>query len=543
MTDAMPHWPPGHHEATSVLVIGGSLVGLSMATFLAWHDVPVILVERNPGISPHPRAVGYTPRTIELFRSVGIQDRIPEVPADFRLLRARVESLTGHWFGEAEWASDNVEMILPDYSISRGATIAQDGMEPILRQRALELGADLRSNTELLTFCQHDDGVTASVRPSDGAPYTIEARYLVAADGARSSIRDALGIARLGHGCVTTVRSVLFRAPLDPYLKHGVSQYEIEQPDLKAFLTTYHDGRWALMFTDDVERNETELRAAIDQAIGKPGLPVEIIASGTWELGALVAERFSSGHVFLIGDAAHALPPARGGFGANTGMADAHNLAWKLGAVLAGTSTPELLDSYDQERRPVAWQRHQQLFAQPDYQSAAQGIARGTAQGIVQEIAADEPLVEDLAMEFGQLYTSDIIIGADEDLPFALKPEEWAGQPGTRAPHLWISRDDKSISTLDLFVRPWVLLAMSEFWRDAVEDAVDEFGTPLVCIHVGSDVQADNDDIFRRAFGLGRTGASLVRPDGYIAWRSADLPIDPSETLADALAITSCAGE
>jgi hypothetical protein len=174
------------------------------------------------------------------------------------------------------------------------------------------------------------------------------------------------------------------------------------------------------------------------------------------------------------------------------------------------------------------------MFARPDYQAAAQG-------GVAAGIAADGPLVEDLAMEFGQLYASDIIIGADEDLPLALTPEEWAGQPGTRAPHLWLSREDKTISTLDLFGRPWVLLAMSDDWRDAVEDAVDELGTPLVCVHVGSDVRADDDANFRRAFGLGRTGASLVRPDGYIAWRSADLPLDPSETLADVLAVTSCA--
>ena len=137
MIDANPYRPAGYNDATSVLVVGGSLVGLSMATFLAWHDVPVILVERHPGTSPHPRAVGYTPRTMELLRSVGIQDQIPEVPADFTLLRARVESLTGQWFGEPEWRSDQVDMILPDYSISRGATIAQDGMEPILRRRAL----------------------------------------------------------------------------------------------------------------------------------------------------------------------------------------------------------------------------------------------------------------------------------------------------------------------------------------------------------------------------------------------------------------------
>src|SRR5262249_48332962 len=157
---------------------------------------------------------------------------------------------------------------------------------------------------------------------------------------------------RDGRGHMRTLRSVLFRAPLEDYLQKGVSQFEIDQPDLKAFLTTYGDGRWVLMFSDDKERDEQTLRALVNQAIGRSGLQVELITTGRWELSALIADRFAENRVFLAGDAAHTLPPNRGGFGANTGIEDAHNLAWKLAAVLSGESTPRLLDTYDAERRP-----------------------------------------------------------------------------------------------------------------------------------------------------------------------------------------------
>jgi putative polyketide hydroxylase len=145
-------------------------------------------------------------------------------------------------------------------------------------------------------------------------------------------------------------------------------------------------------------------------------------------LSALIADRFSSGRVFLAGDAAHTLPPARGGYGANTGIEDAHNLAWKIGAVLSGASAPELLDTYDAERRPIAWLRHGQIFARPDYAQFARSADK------------DVRLIDDDAMELGQLYRSSAVIGAGEDLPPALPPDQWVGQPGTRAPHVWYPR-------------------------------------------------------------------------------------------------------
>ncbi len=522
-------------STTSVLVVGGGLVGLSAAMFLAWEGVQTVLVERHAGSSPHPRAIGFTPTTMEAYRPVGLASLIPQVPPGFRLRRARIESLTGKWFDETDWTPEKqpaprarTASASVSYSPYTGAAIAQDRLEPMLREKAIDLGADIRLKTELTHSVQDAEGVTAFLRDRDGREHQVRASYLVAADGQASPIREALGIGRRGRGHMRTVRSVLFRAPLEEYLQKGAHQFTIEQPGFDAFLTTYADGRWVLMFSDDQERDEGTLRSMVNKAIGRSDLAVEIITTGRWELSALIADRFSSGRVFLAGDAAHTLPPSRGGFGANTGIADAHNLAWKLAAVLSGSSAPRLLDTYDAERRPIAWLRHQQIFARPDYRAEAGGTAE------------DAAIIEDDAMEFGQLYRSSAVLGAGEDLPPALRPDQWAGQPGTRAPHVWVS-DDRRLSTLDLFPRTWVLLADDDLWVAAVVEAADRLGVRLKHVRIGVDVRPQDPNAFRAAFGLGKGGASLVRPDGYVAWRAIDRPADLSHVLTDALGRVSSA--
>ncbi len=304
--------------ATSVLVVGGGLVGLSAAMFLAGRGVETVVVEKHPGSSPHPRAVGFTPRTMELFRAVGLGPRISQQPGGLGPpRRIRVESLAGAWFEETLWTPDAAPASGIEYSPCNNAAIAQDRLEPILRERAVELGADVRLNTELLGFEQDLSGVTASLRDrDDGSAYTLRADYLIAADGHASPIREALGIGRAGIGYLQTVRSVLFRAAFDDALRvrleeagrRGFRQFTIDQPDLKAFCGTFGDGRWILMFQDDEERDEATLKAMVTKAIGRPDPGIELIANGRWKIAGLVADRFASGRVFLAGDAAHALP-------------------------------------------------------------------------------------------------------------------------------------------------------------------------------------------------------------------------------------------
>ncbi len=593
------------------------MVGLSAAAFLAWHGVRTVLVEKHPGSSLHPRAMGFTTRTMELYRAIGLGQQIPQIPPGFgRPRRVKVESLAGKWAPEdAAWTPD-MPAAAPErkspaeYSICTGAAIAQDRLEPIIRAKAVALGADVRLSTALVSFEQDAGGVTALLRERDGSEYAARADYLIAADGNASPIRGALGIGRDGRGFLRTIRSVLFRAPLDAYLESGVSQFEIRRRDLTAMLTTYRDGRWLLMFSDDEERDESTLTAMIHKATGRPDLGIDIITTGRWELSALIAKRFTSGRVFLAGDAAHTLPPARGGYGANTGIEDAHNLAWKLAAVLAGTSAPDLLATYDAERIPIAWLRHGQIFARPDYVQFARPADTRV------------PIIDDEAMELGQLYRSAAVLGAGEDLPPALRPDQWNGQPGTRAPHVWVSEAGERVSTLDLVQPDWTLMTQDQRWCAIAAQVSERVGIEVRCRLIGGSaapcapatagsaldlpikrITADpaaraalhaslpqvmthanyetfksmslrqlqalsqgqltdealakaeaelatvtedgtmldpiDLDAFLTTFGIGPTGASLIRPDGYVAWRSIGFPSDPAREFAEALRCVS----
>jgi putative polyketide hydroxylase len=512
-------------QHTSVLVVGGSLVGLSSALFLSWRGVPAVVIEKHLSSSPHPRATGFTERTLEYFRAVGIADQVPQVDSGTRLRRVKTESLSGRWHSEMPWTPGEDGAFGEKASPCRGAAMAQDKLEPILRAAALAGGAELRSGTELLSFTQDDDCVVAQLRNRiSGEEYAISAAYMIAADGADSPTRESLGIKRTGVGYLRTLRSVMFRcADAEVFLDRGVQQFQIEQSDFRAFLTSYGDGRWVLMFEDDKERTNEELSAAVRKALGRDW-QFEILATGRWEMAGRIAERYSKGRVFLVGDAAHQLPPTRGGFGANTGIDDAYNLAWKLQWVLNGCSDPTLLDTYNDERQPIGWLRHQQTFARPDYAQWVGDALKG------------EPLYSNDAMELGQLLRSAAIQGASNDLPPAADPDSWMGQPGTRAPHIWVDKGGRNISTLDLFTQGFVLIFQDERWIAAAELAASTLSVPLHAVLVGKDIIPPTSKSFTHHFGISSTGASLVRPDGIVAWRSKALPVDLASTIRAALA-------
>jgi len=529
-------------EETQVLIVGGGLTGLTAAALLAERQVRTVVVERHAASSLHPRAIGFMQRTMEIFRLLRVAHEIPSAAGHSRPRRVRVESLAGKWFDEQEWTpTKDGEATKPapkpeplEYSPEHMAGRAQDFVEPVLRFRARELGADIRMSTTLTAVEQDQDAVTATLSGPHGEEYQIRADYAIAADGHRSPVREALGIDRDGRGDLRIVRSVLFRAPLEEYLERGFHQFSIENPEFPMFLTTYGDGRWLLMFMDDVERSIDEMRDAAILAIGRSDIDPEIITSGRWELSASIATKFSSGRIFLAGDAAHTLPPNRGGYGANTGIADAHNLAWKLEAVLDGVSQPSLLETYHDERRPVAWERHQQIFVRPDH-GGMMGPKAAEASGV--------PILDDAAVEFGQLVRSTAVIGAGEDLPVALTPDKWAGQPGTRAPHAWVTVDGKRASTIDVITRQWAVFADEAddegLWHRAAAEASRQLGIDVICLGVGCEVQTDDRESLIAAFGLEPGGASLVRPDGYVAWRSATAPADVAQALTNALAQVS----
>lgn len=515
-----------HH--TPVLIVGGSLVGLSASLFLSMRGVPHVLIEKHVGSSPHPRAMGFTEHTLEFYRAAGIGDRIPQAPPGKRLQRVKAESLAGSWSDPVPWTPGKPERPAADFSPCRGAAIAQDKLEPILRDAARERGAELSYSNHLLEWREGDQGIIATIQNRQGGnTFQLHARYLLACDGADSPIREQLGVRREGVGYLRTLRSVLFHCPeADAFLDRGIQQFQIENPQLSGFLTTYGDGRWVLMFDDDRERGDEELRQSVRTALGRD-MAFDLITTGRWEMAGRIAATYRAGRVFLLGDAAHQLPPTRGGFGANTGIDDAWNLAWKLQLVLEGTSGPALLDSYDAERQPIGELRHQQTFARPDY-----------ARWVKAPIEAE--LYGNAAMELGQLMRSGIIATAAPDLPPAADPDVWAGQPGTRAPHLWAMRDEMKISTIDLFAQRFSVISEDSAWITTAKSVAAQLGIVLDAIHVGSDIQIDDREAFRRSFGITTHGISLVRPDGIVAWRRVDRPADAGMQIADALRRAAC---
>ncbi|SBV35521.1 Monooxygenase FAD-binding protein [uncultured Stenotrophomonas sp.] len=515
-----------HH--TPVLVVGGSLVGLSTSLFLSMYGIAHVLVEKHPGSSPHPRAMGFTERTLELYRAAGIGERIPQVPAGSQLRRVKAQSLAGHWSEPLPWTPGKPGPPASAYSPCRGAAIAQDRLEPILREATAERGADLRYGQRLLGWREVEDGIIATISDrAGGTRNELHVTYLLACDGAASPIREQAGIARIGVGHLHTLRSVLFHCPgADAWLDRGVRQFQIDNPRVQGFLTTYGDGRWVLMFDDDRPRGGAELDDAIRAALGRD-IPFERITTGRWEMAGRIAAAYSSGRVFLLGDAAHQLPPTRGGFGANTGIDDAGNLAWKLQLVLRGISSPSLLDSYGSERQPIGWLRHQQTFARPDHARWLESPLETTLHG-------------EAAMELGQLQRSHIVLGAGAELPAAASPESWAGQPGTRAPHVWVTRHDVRISTIDLFACRFTLLSQAPEWIAAGRNVAGHLGLPLDTVQVGMDIRFDHPEEFADAFGVTARGVSLVRPDGVVAWRHPDEARDRETCLADAFRRAAC---
>jgi len=537
--------PGARVEEVPVLVVGGSLVGLTTSLLLRWHGIDCLAVERHPSTAIHPRAGHFHLRTIEILRAVGLEEAVrrrSEEQYDPNGGINNVESLAGR---EISHFIPNLNEGVEEFSPTVRCFIDQDALEPILRERAIELGAEVRYRTELASFEQDDEGVTATIRDLDGGDEsTIRARYLVAADGNRSPVRNALGIGMQGHGLLSNSITIYFRADCAPLLE-GRNQgvIYVTNPVLRGFfrlnrsagagflvvnligdiarpeiVARYPDAPWASVADIVTPERALELLRA---AIGVPEFPVEIVDVATWRAVADSAERYVYRRVFLAGDAAHVVPP-NGGYGGNAGVQDAWNLAWKLAAVLKGDAGPELLGTYDAERRPIG-----ELTVEQAYTRYVTRVAPYLGTENVQ------PLVDDFSMEIGHRYRSPAVLPDDGDgggewAPH-VHPRESRGLPGTRAPHVWLERGGELVSTLDLFGRGWVLLTAPAggAWREAA-------AALPVDAHV---VEAPG---FAEAYGIGADGASLVRPDGVVGWRSREGVAASEETLRRALDSLLC---
>jgi putative polyketide hydroxylase len=524
-----------------VLIVGAGAGGLTTSALLAKRGVRSLLVEKRDEVFIYPKARNLSFRSLEILRELGLADAVHAV-AD------GVSSMLGKptLNSTDEWEAFDVDaMFSPFEGLSpepAGQYCPQSAFEPMLLADIRSHHSQARYGTELCSFDQDDSGVTATVRERDsGISETVRADYLVAADGVHSPIREALGVTTSGYGALPIyVVFVYFRAPwrkFVPQLGDGdavqVKNADVDgiflpvREDFGMFITTYFpgSGETAAQFTAQ------RCREVLTKAIGEP-IDVEIIDVAPWQPYEQVADQLQSGRVFLVGDSAHTMPPFKAG-GANTAIQSAHNLAWKLVAVLNGMAEPALLATYQTERHAVGRFNARQSLTGP-----SRGFLRLDGNG--PQLPADEEAPM-FAVLIGYQYRSAAVIFDDSARPNThgmSLVEELRAQPGTRVPHAWLQRGDRRMSTLDLVGPGFTLFTgpSGAPWARAADAVSDLLKVPISVHSVGLDGEIrDIDGSWPELTGLLPDEALLVRPDGIVAWRTGAPSSSPEHRLAEVL--------
>ncbi len=509
-----------NERVCDVLIVGGGVVGLSTALFLQRYGVQPVVVERHRGTSIHPRSRGINARVMECYRAIGIADRVREAgratPIHLGLLKGETlaVALGGTLSGLLRHGAHALArrgVFEPSYTPEPACRITQDHLEPVLADAARERGATLRFHSEVVSVEQGPDGVDAVVRDrTTGATERVRARWLIAADGARSPLRTQLGIGTDGRGSLGHLLNVLFDADLERWVRgREFSLALIHHPQVRGlFAAIDNKRRWVFHIAYDRAKESPadyppeRCASLVAAALGTNQVPIRIESVLPWECAARVARTYRVGRVLLAGDSAHLMPPW-GGMGANTGIVDGWDLAWKLAAVLGGADDA-LLDTYELERRPIG------------VVAAESSAANADEMGLMAELSLWKMLFRGPKKEkgaptnlhrlagFGWQYASPLVEESSRRSAFELD-----GRPGTRVPHVWLDEERKR-SSIDLVGDRYALfLASGAPSIDAGRIDVVRPGRP-----------------FERRAKLATDGALLARPDGVVAWRGRAVDVD-----------------
>lgn len=502
-----------------VLIVGAGPTGLVASCLLARLGVRSVTVERHPGTALYPRALGINTRSMEIFRSLGLEAAVRRAAFHVDTVMARSATL----MDPRPEVSPSFATPSSDASPSEWTTCPQIDLEPILlHEAASHPEAELRFNTQMISLRPVADGVHACIQErTSGRRTKVRCRYLLAADGARSSTRQLLGIGLQGPGELGHNVNIHFTAPLAERLPHPpFFMHRVENERVRGLFFPTGERRWVLVLGYSPESGEsaddfTEERCIelVRAGSGVANLPVEIVGISPWTAQGDVATRWRNGSAFLAGDAAHRMTPA-GALGMNTGIQDAHNLAWKLAAVLQGWAGEDLLDTYESERRPVACANMERTVMLLTHNMVDTG----------HRTARDFDLGFDYAS--GALIP-DGTLKTQTDGDYAP-----SARPGRRLPHAWVTVRGRRVSTLDLS-GPYFTVLVEETerrWRDATRSIAKRMRLPVQCAALRTADATTLHDIM----GISQTGAVLVRPDGHVAWRCAELAADM--TAADVAA-------
>ncbi|BAI96189.1 monooxygenase [Sphingobium sp. TA15] len=510
----------------SVIIVGGGPTGLATALELGLRSISCLLIEREARGGHAPRAKTTHVRTRELLRRWNLADALAQASPfgiDYPTNVHFVTRLNGYPLARFDNAMNGAPQRDERYS-EHGQWIPQYKLESVLRERLLAVDCVTVANgCEFVSFEQDDMAVQVTVKAVDtGEEHVIEADYLVGADGARSTVRDAIGAQMEGRYGLSRNYNIIFSAPgLADAHRHGPGiMYWQVNPDVPSVIGPMDQGDlWFFMplglppekmFTDQEALDLIKRSTGID-------LPYQILSSDLWVASRLLADKYREGRVFLAGDACHLHPPY-GGFGMNMGVADGVDLGWKIAAALQGWGGPALLDSYEAERRLI----HEIVLDEAEGNHSTQpgtlfrnGIETEGAEGEAIRREVSDLIAQTKPREF---YTLGIVLGlryrrspvipddgteADWRLSLDYTP---SAAPGSLAPHAWLA-DGSSL--YDHFGAGFTLLAFGGVDTREAEVDAGKSGIPLKVVTIDESKVA----------ALYEQRLVLIRPDQHVAWR------------------------
>ena len=524
---------------TDVLIVGAGPTGLSLAIELGLRGVSALVVERHPRTGNQPRAKTTNVRSLQHFRRWGIAQALraaAPLPSDYPTDIVFATRLFGRTLAVIENAFEGAKRRDPRFP-EPAQWVPQFTVEAVLREHVETFpSVKIAFNTELTAAEQSAKTVTVRVRNvADGQERVVRAKYLIGADGARSNVRPIMGAKMEGEHAYGINYSLIMRVPelvRAPPARRAIMYWLINKETPAVMGPMDGEGRWYFGMTLPPGVNEPDddtMRRRICEAVGRE-IDIEILSRDVWAAHRLIADHYRNRRMFLAGDACHLHPPF-GGYGMNLGIADGVDLGWKLAATLSGWGGPELLDSYEQERRAVhqrtiaeAVENYRTLSAQLlkdnlDEDSAAGEEARRAVGKEIERTKTRE--FKTLGVVLGSRYRESPIIVDDGSPPPAEHHANFepSAFPGCLAPHAWLP-DGSSL--YDHFGRGYTLLVLEDAApADALVAAAKRAGVPLTVLNF-------RDPHLRKLYGA---PLALIRPDQYVAWRGARAA-DPDRIIA-----------